>query len=181
MRFLQGGDRAAFGELYQRYAQRMQGYFYRMLGQDAELASDHTQDLFLHILERPHLFDTQRKFSTWLYSIASNRCKNVYRSWSRQKKVLPLPEKEQQPETTDADPVDHLDRRLFETALTVALRDLPDAQRECFVLRYQEELGIREISEIVDCPEGTVKSRLHYALRQLSRHLRPFNPKKIES
>ena len=95
--------------------------------------------------------------------------------------MLPLTEKEQQPETTDADPVDHLDRRLFETALTVALRDLHDHTLECIVLRYHKALDIREISEIVDCPEGTVKSRLHYALRQLSRHLRPFNPKKIES
>ena len=59
MRFLQGGDRAAFGELYQRYAQRMQGYFYRMLGQDAELASEHNKDVILQILERPRLIDNQ--------------------------------------------------------------------------------------------------------------------------
>ena len=73
MVLLERGDQSAFGELYQRYAQRIHRFFYRMLRQDEEFANDQTQDLFLHILERPHLFDSKRKFSTWISTIAYNR------------------------------------------------------------------------------------------------------------
>lgn len=169
------GDQSAFGELYQRYAQRIHRFFYRMLRQDEDIASDQTQDLFLHVLERPHLFDTQRKFSTWLYTIASNRCKNVYRSWSRKQPTLALENKEIV--AMDKSPIKLLDEVLFHSALQEAVHLLPDTQRECFILRYQEEMSIKEISEIVECPTGTVKSRLHYALKHLAGELHSFNPK----
>ena len=175
MVLLSRGDHSAFGELYKRYVSRMHRYFYRMLGQDAELANDHTQDLFLHIMERPHLFDAQRKFSTWIYTIASNRCKNVYRAWSSRQPTVGLTDKDIEAKVPT--PIDRIDHQLFDQALQKAIGELPELQRECFILRYQEELSIREIGEIADCPEGTVKSRLHYALKQLANHLRPFNPK----
>jgi RNA polymerase sigma-70 factor (ECF subfamily) len=57
---------------------------------------------------------------------------------------------------------------LFEQHLRLSINELSDAHRQCFVLRYQEELSVVEIAEIVDCPEGTVKSRLHHALRQVA-------------
>lgn len=169
------GDQSAFGELYERYATRIHRFFYRMLRQDEEIARDQTQDLFLHVLERPHLFDAQRKFSTWLYTIASNRCKNVYRTWSRKQPVQSLENKEIM--ASEKGPVKQLDEVLFNSALQEAVLVLPEAQRECFILRYQEELAIKEISEIVDCPPGTVKSRLHYALKHLAEQLHAFNPK----
>jgi len=72
-----------------------------------------------------------------------------------------------------------LDRSLFTARLTDALEELEDIHRTCFILRYQEELSIKEISEVMDCPEGTVKSRLYYALRKLSDKLQVFRPKAL--
>ena len=74
-------------------------------------------------------------------------------------------------------PVKQLDEGLFQKALKDAVHLLPEAQKECFILRYQEELAIREISEIMECPPGTVKSRLHYALKYLAGELQVFTPK----
>jgi len=51
---------------------------------------------------------------------------------------------------------------------------LDDQHRQCFVLRWQEDLSVRDISEIVGCPEGTVKSRLHYALKQVSEKVKKW-------
>ncbi len=72
-------DTAAFDELYERYSTRLLHYFYRMLGKETEKAQDFLQDLLLKIVEKPHLFDTRQRFSTWVYTIASNMCKNEYR------------------------------------------------------------------------------------------------------
>jgi RNA polymerase sigma-70 factor (ECF subfamily) len=61
-----------------------------------------------------------------------------------------------------------MDQPLFEQHLRQSIGDLSEAHRQCFVLRYQEEMSVAEIAEIVNCPEGTVKSRLHHALRHVA-------------
>ncbi len=163
-------DERAFAALYDRYASRMHRYFYRMLWRDAARAEDFTQELFLKIIEKPQLFDPNRSFRTWVYALAANLCKNEFR---RKKPVGPeWPELE-----TDPDPgADGLDRPVFEAALRAAIDRLSAPQRQCFVLRYQEELPVAEIAAILDCPEGTVKSRLHYALQQISEQMTIFKP-----
>ncbi len=158
-------DERAFVELYDRYSARMYRFFLRMLGRNAVQAEDFTQDLFLKIVEKPTFFDPSRRFSTWLYTLASNMCKNEYRR--RNPFVSPdfgleasLPMAEHQPE--------YLDKPFLEKQLQQAIDRLDDAHRQCFVLRWQEELSVREIADVVGCPEGTVKSRLHYALRKVT-------------
>jgi len=162
----QQGDARAFAELYDRYSARMYRFFLRMLERDAARAEDFTQDLFLKIMDKAALFDPSRRFSTWLYTLASNMCKNEYRRHSpllMEAQFFPetaAPMAEHQPE--------HLDKALIEKQLQRAIDRLDDTHRQCFVLRWQEELSLREIADIVGCPEGTVKSRLHHALRRVS-------------
>jgi len=79
MFFLSSGEVLAFDELYERYSKRLYGYFIRMLNFDAALAEDALQDLFLKIAESPQKFDRNRSFKTWVFSVASNSCKNYYR------------------------------------------------------------------------------------------------------
>jgi hypothetical protein len=79
MGLLGRGDIAAFDELYDRYGGRLLRYFHRMLGRDEEKAQDFLQDIFLRIVERPELFSLDRRFSTWIFSVAHNMCKNEYR------------------------------------------------------------------------------------------------------
>src|ERR1051325_5246968 len=69
----------AFDELYHRYGKRLLAYFTRMMNFDKNLAEDALQDLFLKIAERPERFDGSRSFKTWIFSLASNSCKNFYR------------------------------------------------------------------------------------------------------
>jgi RNA polymerase sigma-70 factor (ECF subfamily) len=155
-------DERAFAVLYDRYGPRMYRFFLRMLWRDAAKAEDFTQELFLKIIEKPQLFNPERKFQTWIYTIASNLCKNEYR-----RPQLPGTVYEQVAVWEDDLP-EKLDKEMFNLHLRHCIDQLNDTHHQCFVLRFQEELSVAAIAEIVGCPEGTVKSRLHHALRQVA-------------
>ncbi len=159
------GQSSALDELYRRYYDPMYRYFYSKLGQQEAIAADFTQDLFVRLIEKAAYFDTQQNFSSWLYTIASNLCKNEYRRKSRaiidsQKSILTLDIQEEQPHLK-------IKKSDFDRQLAAAVKQLQTAQQTCFRLRYEQGLTLPEISQIMDCPIGTIKSRLHYALRQL--------------
>jgi len=178
MAHLQEGNESAFNELYSRYGNRMYGYFYRMLYQDKELAADFTQNLFLKIFEKAKSYNSDYNFSTWIYTIASNMCKNEYR---RQSKPIPIRYLQQRLfEIIQPKGPRNVDQEIFRKHLQNALNELDDKQKQCFALRFQEDLSVKEISEIMDCPEGTIKSRLHYTLKKLSEKLVLFKPSQKE-
>lgn len=83
---MQKGHTDAFDEIYNRYGQKLFGFFYKMLWKNKELAEDFTQDLFVKLIHKKELFNTNKSFSTWLYSIANNMCKNEYRKNSIREK-----------------------------------------------------------------------------------------------
>ena len=174
MQLIANGKSNAFDELYLRYGKRMYNYFLRMLRQDTEKAMDFTQDLFLKIIEKPKAFDPSRKFKTWIYTVASNMCKNEYRRHQNHNTHLGI---EEQQFNYDANYIfDEIDQAIFNEALSKAIDGIGGLHQECFVLRYQEDLSVREIAEVLDCPEGTVKSRLFYTLKKLSEQLYIFHP-----
>jgi RNA polymerase sigma-70 factor (ECF subfamily) len=163
------GDEQAFNTLYARYERRLYGFFYLRLGEDQAAAEDFTQQAFLKIIERPEAFDPAYCFATWLFTLAGNLVKNEHRRRQRlgqRLAALPAPARM-------ALPADHqaLDQQQWDQWLRLALERLNPAQRDCFLLRYQQELSIRDISEIMNCPEGTVKSRIHHALQLLAEQL----------
>ncbi len=178
MLHLQQGDASAFDELYQRYSKRLLGYFIRMLNFDKEKAQDSLHDVFLKIIERPELFDRTRSFKSWVYTIAYNNCKNYY------KHIIVVQEAKNELKHTE----DILDERFFismaakmdamdfKKALNTELALLPVDKKTTFILRYQEDHSINEIAEIMQCSEGTVKSRIHYTLKILSEKLKIYNP-----
>jgi len=168
------GDHRAFAKLYDRYGKKMHAYFYKMLWNDAEKAKDFTQDLFGKIIEKPHLFDQNKKFSSWIYSIAGNMCKNEYRSAevrTRAGKELIY--------TADGTSFnkENTDMNFFKDDLDKALDLLNEDQRIVFIMKYKQGFKTKEIAECMDCSEGTVKSRLFYALKILSKELSMYNPK----
>lgn len=169
------GNEAAFDELYQRYAEKLYHFFYKMLYQDKELAADFCQTLFMKIFEKAYTFNPSQKFRTWIYAIASNMCKNEYRRNSRPKPTIYLEDsfKKVEPRAPGK-----IDSEIFNTQLQLAINKLDDKHRLCFILRFQEEKSIAEISKVLDCPPGTIKSRLHYTLKKLAVQLNQFNPKK---
>lgn len=175
MRRVSRNDTDAFEEIYTRYANRMQGFFIRMLGYDIAKAEDFTQELFLKVYESRSAYEEGRIFSSWAFSIAYNLCKNEY----RHREIVEIHELEQNydSDTTEEPAFEKMyDRAVFENQLSISLTKLSADQLAAFTLRYNEELSVSEISRILDCPEGTVKSRLHYALRTLSQSLSMYNP-----
>jgi len=79
MGLIRKGDASSFDELYKRYSHRLLHYFYRMLNGDEEKAQDFLQDICLKIVEKADTFNPEGKFSSWIFTIASNMCKNEYR------------------------------------------------------------------------------------------------------
>ncbi len=175
MRLVRNKDQEAFTELYNRYSAKLYNFFLRMLDKDEAKAQDFTHDLFLTIIEQPERFDLQRRFDTWFFHLAYNMCKNEYRRMTvrsdyRRNAVT------QEPFTSETAGHGH-DRRVFTAALDAHLEKLDELHKSVFLLRYQQELPLYEISKILDCPEGTVKSRLFNAIRKLAVRLRVFDPK----
>jgi len=174
------GNKAAFEVLYDRYSKRLLYYFYRMLNGDQDKAQDFVQDLFLKIVEKPQLFDEKRRFSTWIYTVANNQCKNEYRrlkvrgEFNHREDIV-----ETIPETTQG-PEERLDSKMFLSALEKEVSKLEPEQRLVFILRFQENLPVREIAEVTGLKEGTVKSRLFYITRKLADNLQDLNPIKSE-
>lgn len=165
---LQSGDTGAFNELYKRYHKRLFYFFYRMLGADNELANDFLQDLFYKIIHQPHLFDLSYKFSNWIFSIAHNMCKNEY----RKREVRKVIQRENDPEQFCAELTEntHKKEELI-SELFAELNRLDKNQRSILLLKYKENFSLKEISEILDLPVGTIKSRLHYARLELSKRI----------
>jgi RNA polymerase sigma-70 factor (ECF subfamily) len=170
MQGIQQGREAAFNVLYQRYAARMQAFFYRMLYQDLELANDFTQELFLKLIKKAKLYNPQKPFAPWFYSMAHNLCKNEYQRRARE----PLLE-EIVPELAIINPSSAMEEEEEKARLMQAINSLEPHQKTAFILRYQEGFEIEPIAEILGCPAGTVKSRLYYASRQLNKLLKKID------
>lgn len=162
----------AITELHRRYSRRLLGYCMKMLQQDESLAQDFVQDIFLRVMEKKHLFDPQKRFYTWLFTIASNTCKTAY----RRKPVQPL-EAYGDRLHGRAWGEDLAEKERFYAQLRSGLDQLDHARKTTFVLRYLEEFSLQEIAEITEVPLGTVKSRLFAATRQMSGHLKAYDPK----
>lgn len=167
---VQQGAEWAFNELYQRYSQRILYFMYKMLKQDEAKAQDLLQDVFLKIVEAPEKFDVNRNFKTWIFTIAANHCKNYFRGQKEQ-----MLEVEKMPVKSDTIEKDHhWDQQIFQQKLNLALLDLSPLYREAFLLKYKEGLSLKEIAMVMNCPLGTVKSRLSSATRLLGQKLAAY-------
>lgn len=172
------GSEKAFDELYGRYGKRLLHYFYKMLGRDEAKAQDFLQDLFLKIIEKPHLYNPARSFETWVFSVAHNMCKNEYRRTGVQNSIFSNAETRHVPDDSvdlAGDFTGFHDAALFKKLLQQELDAMDTDQRTTFVLRHQENLSIEQISQVLDCPPGTVKSRLFYAKKRLAARLKIFD------
>jgi RNA polymerase sigma-70 factor (ECF subfamily) len=163
------GFTPAFDELYHRYGQKMFSYFFRMLWKNKELAEDSTQELFMRLIKHAKSFEPGRSMSTWLYSIAHNLCKNEYRKqevrtkYTAMNKNKPVLEEARNP-----------DLQRFKEAVHHCTNELDEEKKSLFVLRFQEQLSVPQISGILNIPEGTVKSRLFYLLKDMKEKLKQF-------
>ena len=164
------GDGRAFQELVQRYRGRLLNFVNRMIG-DRERAEDLVQEAFIRVYRHLHRFDTTKKFSTWIYTIAGNLAKNELRNRSRSPLVLyqslrPRGDEDQRPlqfEDSSTRPDDMFAGRYLQEIVDATVATLAPHHREVFVLRELEGRSYEEIAALTHCNLGTVKSRLNRA------------------
>ena len=165
-------DDRAFDELYHRHARRVMGFLVRQLS-DSEKAADLVQDAFMRLWSSRERYMSGADFSTWLFSIAYNLLKNEYRrsgySVEYAEHVIGSTTEEQ-----DEDLEVRLDDRLFDEALRQELSQLDADSRLLFSLRFEEEMTVPQIAEVMKIPEGTVKSRQHTIIRNLKQKLKIY-------
>jgi len=175
------GDARAFGELVARYDQRLLNFVYRPIG-DRERAQDLVQETFVRVYRHLQRFDQSKKFSTWIYTIASNLAKNELRNRSRNPLVLFQTIKknwdaDHRPlewEDTAYKPDDLFRKRHLREKVEEAVKRLPEHHRIVFVLRELEGKTYEEIAEITGCNLGTVKSRLNRARNNFATIIAPM-------
>jgi RNA polymerase sigma-70 factor, ECF subfamily len=169
----QGGDEDAFRMIVDRYEPSIKGFLHKRL-KDDERVQDLTQDTFLRVHRARERYDATRKFSTWIYTIASNLLKNEYRNRSRKRetnftdlrKDTGTPAAAARPVEFESDRPDP-ERVTYQSELREAIRAaierMDEHHRIPFVMREVEDRTYEEISEAIGVPVGTVKSRLFRA------------------
>ncbi len=174
-------DPLAFGQLVGRYQRRLLNFVYRTIG-DRERGEDLVQEVFIRVHRHLHRFDQTKKFSTWIYTIASNLAKNELRNRSRNPLVLfqtikknweddhrPLQFEDHRNRPDDLYRKRHL-RHLVEWSVN----QLPQHHRVVFILRELEGKTYEEIAHITECNLGTVKSRLNRARNRFAQVIEPL-------
>lgn len=171
-----GGDDEAFALLVERYQRPMYNFVRRSV-QDPAVAEDILQETFLRVVQRADEFRGQAKVSTWMYTIARNLCVDHARKMvHRRHASLDAPSRRGDDDDRAlvdriAGPAPGADRAAIgeqlKRAVTLAVEELPEDQREVFLLRQLEHLSFQEIAQICDIPENTAKSRMRYALERL--------------
>jgi RNA polymerase sigma-70 factor (ECF subfamily) len=172
---LSKGDKRAFDELYKRYSKPLKGYFMRMLWKNESKSEDFVHDLFVKIIHNPDLFDTNRSFKTWLYSVACNMCKNEYKKQEVRKGTTTGIDQFYLISDKGVDVLNEVQMSHFGSQFEKSMDELKSEHQEVFSLRHMDGLSIKEIAEVLEINEGTVKSRLFYATKQLADKLKEFN------
>jgi RNA polymerase sigma-70 factor (ECF subfamily) len=171
----------AFQHLYDRYRDRLVHFIIRKTG-DPDRAQDLVQEAFIRVTRHLHRFDTSKKFSTWVYTIASNLSKNELRNRSRS--PLVLFQKLQNSFEDDHRPLQFEDssmrpdslyrQRYLRKIVEETVDELPEHHRLVFRLRELEGKSYEEISDITGVNLGTVKSRLHRARSSFALRIEPL-------
>ncbi len=170
LRAVQNGDTDSLGLLVARWEQPLFRFVYRLMPRHED-ARDVCQETFLRVLKKANRFRAGSRFSTWMYQIALNLCRDQARRARRWNLVIAetseLPDRAEGPLAGDPrawDPSRAVERREKSSMVLRVLDRLPPEQREVLVLKEFEGLKFREIAEILGCPESTVKSRMYYGL-----------------
>ena len=174
------GETRSFDVLVERYQTRLLNFVYRIVG-DRERAEDLVQEVFVRVYRHLGRFDRSKKFSTWIYTIASNLAKNELRNRSRNPLVLFTSmtkgwEDEERPlefEDPSSRPDDLFRKRHVRELVETSVAQLPTHHREVFMLREIEGRSYEEIAEITHCNLGTVKSRLNRARNSFAEIIEP--------
>ncbi len=169
-----GGDLESFNQLVLRWERPIYALAYRVLGREED-ARDIAQETFLRAFRALKGFKGQAKFSSWLYRIALNLC----RDWIRRERRTPVAQApegidliELAGEDTPSESIEEtIGRHELGRVVGKAMATLPEDQRTAIILKEYHGLTFQEIAELLDCPLSTVKTRLYQGLSVLRRQL----------
>lgn len=169
-----GGDLESFNQLVLRWERPIYALAYRVLGREED-ARDIAQETFLRAFRALKGFKGQAKFSSWLYRIALNLC----RDWIRRERRTPVAQApegidliELAGEDTPSESIEEtIGRHELGRVVGKAMATLPEEQRTAIILKEYHGLTFQEIAELLDCPLSTVKTRLYQGLSVLRRQL----------
>jgi len=169
-----GGDHDSFNQLVLRWERPIYALAYRVIGREED-ARDVCQETFLRAFRALNGFRGQAKFSSWLYRIALNLC----RDWVRRERRTPVVQAPEEIEVLELSAIqeptvsieDLVARRELTRVVERAMARLPEEQRTAIILKEYHELTFQEIADLVGCPLSTVKTRLYQGLAVLRREL----------
>ena len=169
-----GGDAESFNELILRWERPIYALAYRVIGREED-ARDVCQDTFLRAFRALPGFKGEAKFSSWLYRIALNLC----RDWIRRQRRAPVVQMPEGIEPTELaaerGPVESIEelvgRRQLSAVVEEAMSVLPEEQRTAIILKEYHGMTFQEIADMQGCPLSTVKTRLYQGLTVLRRYL----------
>jgi RNA polymerase sigma-70 factor, ECF subfamily len=169
-----GGDAESFNQLILRWERPIYALAYRVIGREEE-ARDVCQETFLRAFRALPGFKGQAKFSSWLYRIALNLCRDWIRR-QRRAPVMQIPEGIDVGElAAERGPVESIEdlvsRRELSAVIEVAMSSLPEEQRTAIILKEYHGMTFQEIAEMQGCPLSTVKTRLYQGLTVIRRQL----------
>jgi RNA polymerase sigma-70 factor (ECF subfamily) len=181
------GDKAAFSRLVGRYQRELYHFLVRFLGNRAS-AEDVFQETFLQVHQSAEQFDPQRRFRPWLFTIAANKARDLIRSQARrptnplQASISPGDDESGEfidlMQNTSESPGEPMEKRELQQLVHDTVTSMPEHLREILLLSYFHQFPYKQISEILDIPLGTVKSRLHAAVAHFADRWRATNQKK---
>lgn len=170
---LRGGEVEAVAAIMERYQHRLYRYLLRLLREPAT-AEDAFQQTWVKVMERIGSFDPSHSFEGWLFAMAHNLAIDHLRRYRPESLDEPLPTGDSRLDAIPGAGPDALEQTLArERAAGVAhaMSELPLAFREVLTLRFEEEMRLEEIAVVLGVPLGTVKTRLHRALKYMRRIL----------
>lgn len=184
------GDKPSFAQLVERYQRELFHFLVRFLG-DRAAAEDVFQETFLQIHQSADQFDPLRRFRPWLFTIAANKARDLMRAQAR-RPTNPLqasisPGDEESGEFIDLMqsaaemPGEPMEKQELQQQVHKTVMAMPEHLREILLLSYFHQFPYKQISDILDIPLGTVKSRLHAAVAHFADRWRGMNQDKVPS
>jgi len=184
------GDRESFTTLVGRYQRELFHFLVRFLG-DKTAAEDVFQEAFLQVHQSAEQFDPARRFRPWLFTIAANKARDLIRSQARRPanhlQAIINPGDEESGEYIDLlqaqtqFPTEPMERQELQEAVQRTVLAMPEHLREILLLSYFHQFPYKQISDILEIPLGTVKSRLHAAVAHFADRWRTLNQKDSRS
>ena len=157
------GDLPKLGILFERHHGKLFNFLVRMTDR-RDVSEDLVQEVFFRVLKYRHTFRGDAPFTAWMYQMGRNAAADHFRKWKEDPASHEAMEANQTPDPTASDMLEHIEQN---SLLHLALSRLPQEKREVLILSRFQGMKYEEIGTILNCPVGTVKARVHFALKEL--------------